>query len=56
MRLRHCGSISHRKCIRHTPCAARKKRHTECAGYIGSARALVPVLSAAAASLRSSSH
>ena len=22
-------------CIRHTPCAARKKRHTECAGYIG---------------------
>ena len=28
-----CKTISYRNCIRHTPCAAGTKRHTECAGY-----------------------
>ena len=33
--LSDCETISYRNCIRHTPCAAVFRRHTECAGYIG---------------------
>ena len=32
--LSRCATISYRNCIRHTPCAAGQKRHTECAEYI----------------------
>ena len=56
MRLRHCGTISYRKCIWHTPCADRKQRHTECAGYNGSVRAPVPLVRGCRILWHSSSH
>ena len=37
-----CETISYRNCIRHTPCAAGRQRHTECAGYIGIRHFIAP--------------